>query len=30
VKTPVYIQLLRSMHTGVKMSDIPSEEEAPF
>jgi len=30
VKTPVYIQLLRSMHTGVRMADLPSENEAPF
>ena len=30
VKTPVYIQLLRSMHTGVRMADVPSEDEAPF
>jgi len=29
-KTPVFIQLLRAMHTGVKLADIPSEEEAPF
>jgi len=30
VKTPVFIKLLRSMVTGVRLSDIPTEEEAPF
>ena len=29
-KTPVFISLLRAMHTGVRLADVPTEDEAPF